>query len=80
MATWLTDKLTETTTKGGSSTTDTEDNVSATTNRGQRVTTKSPSGAQQTTVKEDAGGQISFVIPIRGGLFQNNPSPVCPAP
>lgn len=31
------------------------------------------------TLTEDAGGQVSFTVPIRGGLFCDNPSPVCPA-
>jgi len=84
MATWLVDTLTRTSTKGTSATTDSTDDVETTSNKGERVTTKALAGDVETNgsdiLFEDAGGQVSFTVPIRSGLFNTNPTPVCPAP
>jgi len=54
MATWLVDTLTRTLSKGTISNVSSEDNVTATTERGARTTNSS------VVVTEDAGGQITF--------------------
>lgn len=89
---WLLSSSAQTNTKGSSATQDTTDDVTSTTDRGARTTTRtiptrtttravaastSRSGTNTVTVTEDAGGQVSFEVMIRGGLFNTNPTPVC---
>ena len=46
--------------------------------QGAGTTTKT--GTNTTVVKDDEGGNVSFVIPIRGGLFSAGNNPLCPLP
>ena len=49
--------------------------------RGAKVTTRAETGFTKTgstTVTEDAGGVVSFSIPIRGGLGVTGAAVVCP--
>lgn len=89
---WLLTDIVRTSVKGATTNTVTDDAVVSTTARGARTTTKTvpavteaqnvgertTNGENSVTVTEDAGGQISFVVPIRGGLNAPNPTPVCP--
>lgn len=88
MGQWLTDTLTRTTNKGGIQATSTEDVNAETAVKGQRVTTLAQpqkvvteaAATTSQTVTEDAGGVVTFRIPIKGGLGASGADPLCPVP
>lgn len=61
-------------------TTTVEPERTTTTVKGGGTETRSENKAASTTqtVREDAGGTISFSIKINGGLLNGSPNPVCP--
>jgi hypothetical protein len=88
MGQWLTDTLTTVTNKGGAQATSTEDVNAETAVKGQRVITLAQpqkvvteaAATTSQTVTEDAGGSITFRIPIKGGLGATGVPELCPVP
>jgi len=78
---WLITEVFQSSSKGSTQNTTTEDNTTSTTNLGARTTTANRGARSNTgsnTVTEDAGGQVSFVIKINGGLNTDAANPaVC---
>lgn len=88
MSQWLLDTLTRTNTKGtvqNSTTADVNDETSVkgprsvTVLQPEKVTRKAAATTTQ-TVTEDAGGTISFRIPIKGGMGASAAPAMCPTP
>lgn len=81
---WAVDTVLRNSTKGSTSLSLGNDVTTSTQQHGQRITTRTvgddteKSGNTKTTVTEDAGGTVSFKIPVRGGLGLPVPVPVCP--
>jgi hypothetical protein len=88
MGNWLLDTLTKTNYKGQTQVTVTADVNEETSVKGPRsvtvlqpekITTKAAATTTQ-TVTEDAGGTITFRIPIKGGMGASAAPAMCPTP
>ena len=80
---WLNTEDDVTQTKGGGSSVSTTDSTTRTTEHGEKTTTRTSAAAikastQSVTLTEDAGGMVSFSVPVRGGLGLTAGSLICP--
>ncbi len=78
---WLVDQLVRGSEKGETSSRTTEDTQTSTINKGARAVSRTSTKSGTSTKTEDAGGQVSFVINIKGGLdADGSAGDVCPTP
>lgn len=80
---WLPTEVNQTQTNGAGSTVTTSDATTRTTDHGEKTITRTTAALTRTNAKtetlvENAGGLVTFSVPIRGGLGVTGSAPVTP--